>query len=195
MRETLRCGSRLRWGIQGTEVAVDDDTDPPAPAVTFEFGHDIDAPRRARQALRRLFPQPDRLAEDVAVVASELVTNVIRHTDDGGQLQAWDDDALRLEVHDTNPTLPSTPDYGDERGGHGLRIVNDLADDWGARVDGIGKTLWAEFHRLANEQTPRSSRDMKPAADTGELQQPHDRPINDDARKVDTAAGCDPSAK
>ena len=97
------------------------------------------------------------MADDVGLVASELVSNVVRHTEDGGHMKAWADDPLRLEVHDTDPTLPSAPAIADERGGHGLRIVDHVADDWGAYRDGNGKTLWAEFRRRYQEQARRSA--------------------------------------
>jgi anti-sigma regulatory factor (Ser/Thr protein kinase) len=129
-----------------------DDRNRPPPDVRFDFEHDEDAPRDARRALRPLFPQPDRLANDVGLVASELVSNVIRHTDEGGLMQAWDDDPLRLEVSDTDPTLPSVPGEADEHGGYGLRIVDDVTDEWGARREANGKTLWAEFRRRRNDR-------------------------------------------
>jgi hypothetical protein len=134
---------------------MNDDADRPEPDVAFEFEHDASAPRKARGALRPLFPQPGQLADDVGLVASELVANVIRHTDDGGHMHAWDEDPLRLEVHDSDPNLPAAPGYADERGGHGLRIVDNVADDWGARLDDDGKTLWAEFRRPADDSAER----------------------------------------
>jgi hypothetical protein len=138
-----------------------EDVDPPAPDVSFDFEHDEDAPLGARRALRPLFPQPDRLADDVGLVASEFVSNVIRHTDDGGHMDAWDDDPLRLEVTDTDPTLPVPAGHPGERGGYGLRIVEELADDWGAAVKANGKTVWAEFERHSRDAaTPPSSVDQ-----------------------------------
>jgi anti-sigma regulatory factor (Ser/Thr protein kinase) len=158
-----------------------DDVKRPTPDVTFEFEHDAAAPRRARRALRPLFPQPDPLADEVGLVASEFVSNVIRHTDDGGHMDAWDDDPLRLEVHDLDPTLPVPPDYADERGGHGLRIVDELADDWGASRDRDGKTMWAEFGRHSEGRIARSST-AEPGVETGELEQPSDGALNDGER-------------
>jgi hypothetical protein len=54
----------------------------------------------------------DPIAEDVRLTTSELVTNVIRHTGNGGELRAWDprpDVPLRVEVQDSEPQLPSIP--------------------------------------------------------------------------------------
>jgi hypothetical protein len=161
---------------------MDEELDRPAPDVTFEFDHDEDAPLGARRALRPLFPQPDPLADDVELVATEFVSNVIRHTDDGGHLDAWDEDPLRLEVTDTDPTLPVPAGYADERGGHGLRIVDELADDWGAAAEANGKTVWAEFQRRSRTAVPRSS-SADDAVDSGDIKQPEDRRVEDGGRE------------
>lgn len=117
------------------------------PDVAFEFANDPTAPRAARTALSPLHLQPGAFAADVSLVASELVSNVVLHTRLGGHLHAWDADPLRLEVHDHDPTLPKSPLHVDERGGRGLEIVDDIADEWGTRLDDEGKTLWANFRR------------------------------------------------
>lgn len=126
----------------------------PDPDIAFEFTNDPAAPRGARQALETLFPSTNAFADDVSLVASELVSNVVLHTSEGGHMHAWNDDPLRLEVHDHDPKLPppviqhAEPDPT-EVGGRGLNIVDEIADEWGAEVDGTGdgKTLWAEFRR------------------------------------------------
>ena len=46
---------------------------------------------RARRALRTLFLQREPLSGDVGLVASEFGSQVIRHTDDGGHMEAWND--------------------------------------------------------------------------------------------------------
>ncbi len=117
------------------------------PDVGFEFANDPGAPRAARAALGRLFPDDGAFAEDVSLVASELVSNVVLHTTEGGHLHAWDDDPLRLEVHDHVPMLPASNTFIHDIGGRGLEIVDGIADHWGARLEGDGKTLWAEFRR------------------------------------------------
>jgi hypothetical protein len=127
-----------------------DHGDTTEPDIAFEFNNDPSAPRAARVALGPLFPNDGEFADDVSLVASELVSNVVLHTRDGGHMHAWDDDPLRLEVHDHDPRLPSPTGYVDERGGRGLEIVDGIADDWGARLDEDGKTLWAEFRRPAD---------------------------------------------
>jgi hypothetical protein len=52
------------------------------------------------------------------------------------------DDLLRVEVRDAAGGMPHT---GSPSGGHGLRIVAALADDWGVIPRVIGKSVWAEI--------------------------------------------------
>ena len=89
---------------------------------------------------------------------------------------AWDADPFRLEVHDLDPALPVPPGDADDRGGRGLRIVNELADDWGASHDQDGKTVWAEFRRGSEGRVARSATPAKPSVEPGKLEQPGDRP-------------------
>jgi anti-sigma regulatory factor (Ser/Thr protein kinase) len=128
------------------------------PDVKLAFGHEPDAPRRARREIRRLVADPDDpIAEAVVLTASELVTNTLRHTEDGGEMRAWDpqpDVPLRLEVEDHDSTIPTAqtnPDP-DRPGGRGLKIVEDVADEWGVHPTDTGKVVWAEFDR--NQHTP-----------------------------------------
>jgi len=75
-------------GYEWRAVADGDDQ---APDVRFEFEHDRRAPEEARQEMDQLLNVPDDpIADDVRLAASELVTNVVTHTDDGGELRAWD---------------------------------------------------------------------------------------------------------
>jgi hypothetical protein len=115
------------------------------PDVEYTFEHEQSAPRAVRQALGPIIGTGS-LANDVKLAASELVTNVVRHTDDGGCIHAWGGNPLRLEVHDTSPVLPARVSRP-TNSGRGLRIVNAVSSDWGTRATPNGKMVWAEFDR------------------------------------------------
>jgi anti-sigma regulatory factor (Ser/Thr protein kinase) len=122
-----------------------DDIAREVPDVVYNFSHEQSAARGARRALAPIVDSGE-FGEDVNLVASELVSNVVRHTDDGGRMDAWDDDPLRLEVHDTSPELPIT-DSSPAEGGRGLRIIDALSSDWGADRTSDGKVVWAEVDK------------------------------------------------
>jgi len=118
---------------------------PHDPDVSHEFSNDPDAARAARHALLPLFPDDGPTADDVTLVASELVANVVQHTNSGGLMEAWCDDPFVLSVTDYGSALPSPAAEADEHGGRGLHIVDELADDWGTTPHEHGKTVWATF--------------------------------------------------
>ena len=122
------------------------------PDVSLAFGPEADAPRQARWAVRPLFPDgDDPISAAVTLAVSELVTNVIKHTNAGGTLRAWDpkpDAPFRVEVEDSDPTPPRrmAPDPH-EPTGRGVQLVESLADSWGVEALPSGKVVWAEFNR------------------------------------------------
>ncbi len=115
------------------------------PDVRFSFDHDPSASLEARRAVMRMFPDDGPIADDVTLAASELVTNVVIHTNDGGRLEAWARNPVRLEVSDYSPDLPVPNDDPGDKGGSGLHIIDHLADRWGTTPTPDGKTVWAEF--------------------------------------------------
>jgi hypothetical protein len=124
---------------------ADDGSVSGSPDVVFPFEHDKSAPRGARRALRSIV-DADSFGDDVNAVASEMVSNVVRHTEDGGRMDAWDGNPFRVEVHDTSSVLPVTKPVTVE-GGRGLRIIDALSSDWGAAPMTDGKVVWAEIER------------------------------------------------
>jgi len=117
------------------------------PDVTLRFGHDLAAARKARSAVEPLLREGGEWADDVRLVASELVTNVVRHTDNGGRFDAWDDDPLLVQVTDPDRHMPTQRAAADATGGRGLAIVDQLADEWGTERTDSGKVVWARFKR------------------------------------------------
>ena len=126
---------------------------PTRPAdVYVAFDHETEAPRVARHAVAELFAHSndDPIADAVLLTVSELVANVVMHTDDGGVLQAWDRDSdrrLRIEVEDHSRAAPVVAGKKDVET-TGLLIVDRFANAWGVSPTPTGKKVWAEFHRL-----------------------------------------------
>lgn len=86
------------------------------------------------------------IADDACVIASELVTNAVRHA--GTTLQVTltiADGRFLLAVRDGSP-LPAIPTHPDPHtpGGRGLLLVGEMSHAWGsvALPDG-GKVVWA----------------------------------------------------
>jgi anti-sigma regulatory factor (Ser/Thr protein kinase) len=108
-------------------------------------GWSLNAARNAvRDALTRWgLDDPEHLVE---LVATELVSNAVRHVSEDFCLSISADGAvITLTVQDPSPEPPvrRTPD---QRGGRGLSIVEAVAASWG--VDNVrddGKRVWARL--------------------------------------------------
>jgi anti-sigma regulatory factor (Ser/Thr protein kinase) len=94
--------------------------------------------------------QLDELVQEAVLIASELVTNAIRHglggTDDGVEL-AWQRQAARVIclVTDRSPLPPvlGSADQ-DAESGRGLQVVQALAATWGwMMLSATSKAVWA----------------------------------------------------
>ncbi len=96
---------------------------------------------------RALRPRSVELVDRAVLVTSELVTNAIRHTRQGGSLEVViGPELLRLEVSDYSHSEPRQLPHGESAmHGRGLPIVSTLASDWGVHESGAGKTIWATF--------------------------------------------------
>ena len=108
---------------------------------------DVRAGRRfVRDTLER-WGHPD-VAEDAALVASELITNAVLHARTRvGLVVRRAQDRIRIEVADSSPHLPRVRRHSVQSGtGRGLQLVAAMAVDWGAepRHDG-GKVVWVEL--------------------------------------------------
>lgn len=118
------------------------------PAVSASAGE-------ARRTVRELLDEwgvDAELREDVLLITSELVTNVLTHT-----TSEWivcrlhmTGQRLRLEVEDQNSghALPSRRRPGpDDQNGRGLMLVGMLSGDWGVRdtPQRSGRVVWAEL--------------------------------------------------
>ncbi|MFF8845090.1 SpoIIE family protein phosphatase [Streptomyces sp. NPDC015127] len=87
----------------------------------------------------------DELAFTTELIASELVTNAIRHATGPVQLRLIRDRALICEVCDGSSTSPRLRRARNEdEGGRGLFLVAQLTERWGTRYTPSGKVIWTE---------------------------------------------------
>lgn len=111
---------------------------------------DLRAVPEVRGALRELlrhWGRPGR-AETAELLASELITNALVHTDRDAIVTATvGPRRLRVEVRDFvgQRPRPRPPGDGDDTHGRGLLLVQSLADAWGVRAHGVGKVVWFEL--------------------------------------------------
>jgi len=98
------------------------------------------------KALGELHPGRD----NAVLLTSELVTNAVMHSGShrhGGTVTvvvAESDDGVRVEVADAGSDLSAPVVRGDiyASDGHGLFLVQTLADQWGYVRDNSGTTVW-----------------------------------------------------
>src|SRR3954471_22209022 len=80
------------------------------------------------------------------LIVSELAANAALHAR-GEQFSvevSTDSDGVRLEIHDTSVRLPQQRSYSDDATtGRGLKLVAELAQEWGVEPTVDGKTVWA----------------------------------------------------
>ena len=103
----------------------------------------------ARRRLRDLLDDaPETGYADAALLAlSEVVTNAVVHTGAQVHVEVWAaEHALRIEVADGNPHLPTQRHYAVTSGtGRGLHLLASTVDRWGSAATEPGKVVWFEF--------------------------------------------------
>ncbi|MCB5166740.1 SpoIIE family protein phosphatase [Streptomyces bambusae] len=111
---------------------------------------DPDGPSTVRHLVRAAaaaWGARDR-ADEIELVTDELMTNVLVHTDGGGEviLRVTVEGRIRVEVEDGSSALPRRREAGDWAvSGRGLQLIDVLADGWGVEPRGGGKCIWCEF--------------------------------------------------
>ena len=120
-------------------------------SLTLELERDREAPARARTMVRGLKPLLGaERTEDATLLVSELVTNAVKYGPEHEAIRliiSTDDQATRFTVHDSGlGPLPEMREQDDPApGGHGLRLVDSLADRWG--VERGSTRVWFELAR------------------------------------------------
>ncbi|MFJ2719785.1 ATP-binding protein [Streptomyces sp. NPDC087437] len=125
---------------------------PECPRNGFTVAAAADAVPAARRQVVSLaqdlgLPLSDQALETVELLAGELIANAVQYTHapcDVSVRRA--DERLRVEVTDTNASVPSVVEAGaNDESGRGLLLVNALAADWGTQPEPTGKTTWFEI--------------------------------------------------
>jgi hypothetical protein len=87
------------------------------------------------------------LAGTAALIATELVANVVRHAHTTMEFTfGLRDDRVNMTVRDHSRSLPKPADPAvTAAGGRGLRLVRDLSEAWGVLPVSDGKVVWARL--------------------------------------------------
>lgn len=125
---------------------------PPVVAeLSLQIAGGVSAPAEARTALRRFHPElPRDLMQVIVLLASELVSNAVKHADAqliGVRFQVLPQ-SVRLEVADAGPGFGQGGAGADPLavGGWGLHLVDELSSRWGV-ADESGARVWLEIDR------------------------------------------------
>ncbi|MFI9205726.1 SpoIIE family protein phosphatase [Streptomyces sp. NPDC053048] len=114
----------------------------------------------ARQQIRDLmhdWPDPDQ-TDSAVLMVSEMVTNVLVHTDGDALLIAEISGRpggrrVRVDVEDASDELPHRRHPGEmASSGRGLVLMELLAGAWGVDPRGEGKNIWFELYEAASEE-------------------------------------------
>jgi anti-sigma regulatory factor (Ser/Thr protein kinase) len=104
--------------------------------VQLELPRDGGSAAVARRALGEIPGLTDTVAHRLALLATELVTNAVRHGRGDIRLRAsFGGGGIRVEVRDDGRGFDvdrSLAMEGTAAGGFGLKIVDRMADRWGA---------------------------------------------------------------
>lgn len=117
--------------------------------LSLELRAELDAAPRARSAASGAvigWGRPD-LADDTALVVSELVTNGMLHAGAPVQLRLRETEAgVRVEVEDRSRIAPVRPlATSDAMTGRGIALVEAVARRWGVQQLADGKVVWCEI--------------------------------------------------
>ncbi|WP_327286941.1 ATP-binding SpoIIE family protein phosphatase [Streptomyces sp. NBC_01198] len=121
--------------------------------------------RAQLQALLHDWAQPDQV-DTAVLLTSELVGNVLMHTDQSAALTASltgepGHRVLRVEVSDNGDELPHQRAPGEmASSGRGLMLLDILSGQWSVRPESEGKTVWFS---LWEDEEPEEPADDGPA--------------------------------
>ncbi|MFP1625914.1 SpoIIE family protein phosphatase [Streptomyces sp. 5K101] len=126
----------------------------------------------ARQQVRELLHDwaEEEQVDSAVLMVSEMVTNVLVHTDGDALLAAEvahgeKGRRLRVEVTDPSDELPHKRRPGEmASSGRGLVLMEVLADAWGVDPRGEGKSIWFELYEPEGSGPPNGPGGVSPVA-------------------------------
>ncbi|MEU3958347.1 SpoIIE family protein phosphatase [Streptomyces buecherae] len=129
---------------------------------------------QARLQLRQMLHDwaSDDQVDSAVLLLSEMVTNVLMHTDDDALVIAEISGEpgarrLRLDVADASDELPHRRHPGElASSGRGLLLMEMLAGSWGVDPRGEGKCIWVELHEPAAGPTTPAAHATRAATTT-----------------------------
>lgn len=124
------------------------------PSVELSLPQDRAAIPLARNSIMSFVAYVATGLEDrVALAVTELATNAVVHTDDIFTLRAsCNDERCLVEVVDTETKPPRhLAGHDMAESGHGVELVDAVADRWGISPTEQGKTVWAVFDAVDGE--------------------------------------------
>jgi serine/threonine-protein kinase RsbW len=107
---------------------------------------------------------PAEVTNDAALVATELITNAIRHgrplpSDEFVVAWSTEDEGVLIQVTDggglSHPRLMSSGP--EDISGRGLAIVDSLTSSWGVDIDSDRVTVWAKVPRSPSTMRARGA--------------------------------------
>lgn len=119
----------------------------PVQTVSWDLPREPAVVSRARGLVTRQLTQwgLEDLAMDTELIASELVTNAIRHGVGPVSLRLIKHRLLTCEVSDAGKSFPRLRHTCcSDEGGRGILLVSQLSRRWGSRWITGGKVVWAE---------------------------------------------------
>ncbi|GGP84357.1 ATP-binding protein [Saccharothrix coeruleofusca] len=122
----------------------------PAAAIAVTLPAEGGSSARARRVVAEAagaWGLSDDLADDAALVVTELVSNGVDHASGPlGLTVSRTAAGMRIEVSDTSSAMPQPrPVQVDSARGRGLLIVAALGSSWGAEPTPSGKVVWVEL--------------------------------------------------
>ncbi|MFF0104879.1 ATP-binding protein [Streptomyces hirsutus] len=123
---------------------------------TLHIPNDLRAVTVSRRTLRLILTMHGliRLVDTAELLATELVSNAVRHTKGPAALRVrWSAGVLRIGAWDADPEPPGPPGMpealAEAEEGRGLALVQACADLWGwqplAREGSRGKYVWCDL--------------------------------------------------